>query len=83
MEPWVLALVLKPFAGLVVFAVLFGIPILLVRLLRPIFPEGRLKDVLFRERGSERAGLPPDPRQQPLDNVPLIRGERIEDSSRL
>ena len=84
MPNWFLALLLKPFLGIIQLAVVFGTPILLVKLLRPLFPEGRLKDVLFREYGDSQGTSPtPDLRQHVLNDVPLIHGERVEDSTRL
>lgn len=35
---WGWALLLKPFIGIAVLAVVFGLPMLLVKLLRPLFP---------------------------------------------
>ncbi len=67
MESWAWALVLKPIAAVVVFAVVFGVPILLVYLLRPLFPEGRVKDFLFRERGGQRASRAADSSKRLLD----------------
>ena len=84
MPNWFLALLLKPFLGIIQLAVVFGTPILLVKLLRPLFTEGRLKDVLFREYGDSQ-GTSPTPvlRKHVLNVVPLIHGERVVDSTRL
>ena len=79
MPEWGWALLLKPFIGLLVLAVVFGIPMLLARLLRPVFPRGRLKEFLFRERGGQRPGRSTNPGDGVLDNVPLIRGEPRHD----
>lgn len=81
-QPFAIGLLLKPVIGLIVLAVVFGIPILLVRLIRPIFPSGRLKDVLFRERGGDGPALRPDSKQGVLDNPPLLRREHAEDAPR-
>lgn len=72
---WGWVLLLKPLIGLGIFAVVFGIPMLLTWLLRPLFPEGKLKRVLFGERGGQRPRGGPDPRNGVLDDAPLIRGE--------
>ncbi len=53
-------MLLRPLIGICILVVVFGVPILLVRLLRPIFPNGRVKDALFRERGGESASARPD-----------------------
>lgn len=83
MQSWEWALLLKPFAGLVVFAVLFGLPILIVRLLRPVFPAGRLKDWLFRQRGTHGAGTAASAGDSSLDGSPVIRGEIGQDGAGL
>lgn len=79
MDSWGWALLLKPFVGIVIFAVVFGVPMLLVWLLRPVFPRGRIKDFLFRERGGQRAGRAANAGKRVLDDVPLIRGELRDD----
>lgn len=79
MDSWWVVLLAKPFIAIGVFAVLFGIPIVLTWLLRPLFPAGRLKDFLFRERGTHRASAAPDAGQGGFNNVPIIRGELCED----
>lgn len=79
MDSWGWALLLKPFVGITIFAVVFGVPMLLVWLLRPMFPKGRLKDFLFRERGAKRAGRAADPGKRVLNDAPLIRGELRDD----
>ena len=71
-------MLLRPLIGLVVLAVVFGIPILLVRLLRPIFPSGKLKDVLFRERGGERASPASDAADSKIDLHPLPGRQRSD-----
>ena len=82
-QPWVWGLVMKPVIGIIVFVVVFAVPILLVRLLRPIFPAGRLKDVLFRERGGHSAAGRADAEHGVFDNPPLLGRERGQDSTRL
>ena len=76
---WGWALLLKPFIGIAVLAVVFGLPMLLVWLLRPLFPAGRLKDVLFRERGGERPSRPADTGHGVLNDATLIRRESRDD----
>lgn len=49
-----IALLAKPLGILFCFVVVVVIPVALVALLRPLFPEGRVKDFLFRERGRHR-----------------------------
>lgn len=66
-------MLLRPLIGLGILIVVFGVPILLVRLLRPVFPKGRLKDVLFRERGSHRASPASDSADRVIDLKPLPR----------
>ena len=79
MESWGWALLLKPFVGLAIFAAVFGVPMLLVWLLRPVFPRGRLKDFLFRERGTQRPGRAADASKRVLNNTPLIHGKLPND----
>lgn len=55
MDSWTLALLIKPLGVLLWFVVIVVVPVALVALLRPLFPEGRVKDFLFRERGRHRA----------------------------
>ena len=76
---WGWALLLKPFIGIAFLAVVFGLPMLLVKLLRPLFPEGWLKDVLFRERGGQRPSRPADAGHRVLDDVALIGRETRDD----
>ena len=82
-QPFVWGLLLKPFIGLLLLAGVFGVPILLVRLLRPIFPEGKLKDLLFRERGTDSAASSTDAEQRVFNDPPLIGRESGQDSTRL
>lgn len=79
MPSWGWALLLKPFIGLLVLAVVFGIPMLIVKLLRPAFPRGRVKDFLFRERGGQRASRASDTRNGVLDSVTLVSREPRND----
>lgn len=83
MDAWWVVLLMKPFAAIIVFAVLFGIPIALTWLLRPLFPEGRVKDFLFRERGAHGSGTAADSGQGGFDDATVIRGELCEDRPRL
>lgn len=83
-QPFVWGLVLKPVIGVVILVVVFLVPILLVKLLRPMFPEGKIKDVLFRERPSnpDASGLA-DSEQRILDDTTFIGRETGKDSARL
>ena len=84
MPNWGWALVLKPFAAILIIAVVFVVPWLLVeKVLRPIFPKGRLKDVLFGERGRQDASSPADPHKRALDHAPVVSRERNEDRAGL
>lgn len=82
-QPWALGLLLKPVLGVLIFVVVFAIPILLVRVLRPLFPNGRLKDFLFRERGGHSTAASTDAEHSVLNDPPLLSRERSEDSTRL
>lgn len=64
-------MLLRPLIGLAILIAVFGVPILLARLLRPYFPEGRLKNVLFRERGGQSASPARDPTDRVIDLHPL------------
>lgn len=66
-------MLLRPLIGIGILIVVFGVPILLVRLLRPVFPAGRLKDFLFRERGGHSASAASDPADRVIDLHPLPR----------
>lgn len=79
MQGWLWALVLKPIAAVVVFAVVFGVPVLLVYLLRPLFPEGRLKRWLFRERGGHGASGRAYADKSVLDHAPIVSRQRGDD----
>lgn len=79
MPTWGWALLLKPLAAIGVFAVVFGVPMLLARLLRPVFPKGRLKNYLFRERGGQSASRSADAGQDALHRVTLIGRESPND----
>lgn len=66
MPDWALALLLKPILGGLLVLFVFVIPIWFCRkVLKPIFPEGKLKDELFRESvdegGTGRASSAADP----------------------
>lgn len=82
-QPWALGLLLKPVIGILVFVVVFAIPILLVRILRPVFPNGRIKDFLFRERGGHSTAAGPNAEHGVLNDPPLLGRERSKDSTRL
>ena len=79
MGSWGWALLLKPVIGVVVIAAIFGVPMLLAILLRPLFPAGRLKDFLFRERGGERPGRAADSGQRVLNDATLVGREPRND----
>lgn len=83
MSEWTWALLFKPIAAILVFAVVFGIPILLAKALRPLFPEGRLKDWLFRERGTDSASGSASPTQGVLDKPAVTVRQVGEDRSGL
>lgn len=68
MNEWTWALLFKPVAAILVVAVVIGLPILLAKALRPLFPEGRLKEWLFRNRGSDSTSSTANPAQRVLDN---------------
>lgn len=54
MPDWAFALLLKPVLGALLVLFVFVIPIWFCRkVLKPIFPEGKLKDELFREAVDE------------------------------
>lgn len=60
MEGWITALLLKA-AGVLVLAFFYWLVIYKgTKALGRIFPEGKLKDFLFRERGDTGASLAPD-----------------------
>lgn len=76
MEAWVLALLTKPLAAILVIVVIGVLPAILVRMLRPVFPSGRLKDWLFRDRGSNRAAGATDTTQGVL-NKPAVTVRQV------
>ncbi len=82
-QPWALGLLLKPVVGVLIFVVVFAIPILLVRVLRTLFPNGRIKDFLFRERGGHSAAARADAEHGVLNDSPLLGREHGKDSTRL
>lgn len=43
------ALLLKPFVGIVILAMMWYVPRIIASLIKPLFPNGRLKDALFRD----------------------------------
>ncbi len=75
MESWSWALLLKPFIGVALFVAVFGCAWLLARLLKPLFPSGRLKDELFRESRTERTGTATDTRESRFDDATIIDGQ--------
>ena len=74
-----LGLLLKPILGLLIVVGVFGTAILLTKLLRPIFPKGRLKEWLFRDRGSHDSGKPTTPANGRQDDLPVIRWDSRQD----
>lgn len=83
MPDWVVTLLVKPFVALLLFCVVFALPIVLVRAMQPYFPGGRLKDFLFRERGANSSSRPAHARERVLDQ-PAITGRKVgEDRPRL
>lgn len=83
MSEWTWALLFKPIAAILVIAVVFGVPILLTNLLRPLFPEGRLKNWLFRKRGSDSASSSANAPERILDKPAVTRREIGEDRTGL
>lgn len=83
MEPWALALLMKPVGVLLCFVLIVVIPAGLVYLLRPLFPEGRVKDFLFRERGRQRAQGSAGTGDGGFDDAPIRSGDASEDRPRL
>lgn len=71
MEGWGWALLLKPLGVLFWFALVVVIPVALVAILRPLFPEGRVKDFLFRERGRHRTSGAAGSGDSRLDHTPV------------
>lgn len=72
MPDWAFALLLKPVLGALLVLFVFVIPIWLCRkFLKPIFPEGRIKEYLFRESvdegGTGSAGSAAKPDKRLLD----------------
>jgi len=52
MEPWLLALILKPLIVLAFFALYYAFVIIGLRKLYDLLPKNKLVDALFRERGN-------------------------------
>lgn len=72
MDSWGWALLLKPILGLAMLAFVFGTAWILARLLRPIFPNGKLKDLLFDDGRQSSAAESACPGQDRLDCPAII-----------
>lgn len=83
MDAWAWGLLIKPLAAILVIAVVIVLPILLAKMLRPLFPEGRLKEWLFRNRGGDSASSSADTTQCVLDNPAITVRQVGEDRPRL
>lgn len=77
MEPWAWALLLKPMAFVLLAVAYYFTVVKGVRALERLFPAGRLKDFLFRERGRPEAGTASTPPLQAL-----LHGETSAGSDR-
>lgn len=72
MPEWALALLLKPIIGAAIVLFVFVLPIMFCRyVLKPIFPEGKIKEYLFRvssdQGGTSGAGSAAKPDKRLLD----------------
>lgn len=82
MTSWTWALLLKPVAGLFVlagFLAIVGVAVLLTKLLRPLFPESRLKAWLFREHRSGVGDGPARATDRVNDDLPVVRWNAPKD----
>lgn len=65
MEPWLIALLVKPLALIAIVAIYYVVVYKGSHLLGRFLPDGRLKDFLFRERGSHCPGTSRELRKRP------------------
>ena len=71
-----MGLLFKPLGGLLVFAgflAVVAVAVLLTWLLKPLFPESRLKRALFSEYRAGVAGEPARPADCHEDDLPVLR----------
>lgn len=76
-EPWAKALILKPFAAVVVIVGFFGTARLIAWLLWRFLPAGRFKSLLLHRLGSGSANKAAGATESRLQNPPILgRGRR-------
>lgn len=79
MEPWSWSLILKPLAVVLIAAAYYFLVIKGSQTIGRFIPDGKLKDFLFRERGTGRPQQPTGPAEKVLDNPPLVGTDTRKD----
>lgn len=78
MEGWSWGVLLKPAIGLVLVVAYYVVVYRGSKWLGRFIPEGRIKEALFRERGSDYAGRAADPSQHVLHDDTVRSRKRGE-----
>ncbi len=82
MQAWTWALLLKPFIGMAWFVAVFGGAWLIARVLKSVFPNGPVKEYLFRGWDDRRPQPSTRPRERGLDDASVVGRKALENDAR-
>lgn len=72
MEPWLISLLLKPVAGILILVVFFGLARLFAVFIWWVLPAGRIKNELFLRWRDDGAAVVARPGQRDLKDAPVL-----------